>query len=105
MTSMVGPKITIMSGVEDGRIYEFAKTPIMLGRHSDDDICIPYDVRISRHHARINQEGGSYFIEDVGPEGKSSNNGTYVRNKKIATKTAISAGEMILLGSVWIKFD
>jgi len=100
-----GVKITVMSRAEDGKVFELEKTPIVLGRHPDDDVCLPYDSRVSRHHARITKKGDSYFIEDVGPEGKGSTNGTYVGEKKIGAKTAISSGEMILLGSVWIKFE
>jgi pSer/pThr/pTyr-binding forkhead associated (FHA) protein len=102
LTAMI---ITVMSGAEDGKVLELEKTPIMLGRHPDDDVCLPYDSRVSRHHARITKKGDSYFIEDVGPEGKGSTNGTYVGDKKIAAKTSISSGEMILIGSVWVKFE
>jgi pSer/pThr/pTyr-binding forkhead associated (FHA) protein len=97
--------ITVMSGAEDGKVLELGKTPIMLGRHTDDDVCLPYDTRTSRHHARIMREGDSYCIEDVGPEGKGSTNGTYVGDKKITGKTPLSSGEMLLLGNVWVKFE
>jgi len=103
--SLDGVRITVMSGAEDGKIFELEKTPIILGRHPDDDVCLPYDSRVSRHHARITQKGDSYSIEDVGPEGKGSTNGTYVGDKRIAPKTVISSGEMILLGSIWIRFE
>jgi pSer/pThr/pTyr-binding forkhead associated (FHA) protein len=97
--------ITAMSGAEDGKTFELSKTPFMLGRHRDDDVCLPYDTRVSRHHARITKEGKTYFIEDVGPEGKGSTNGTYVNDNKITDKTPISTGETVLLGSVWIRFE
>jgi len=97
--------ITIMSGADDGKVVEIKKIPIMLGRHPDDDVYLPYDSRVSRHHARIIREDSSFFVEDVGPEGKGSTNGTYVGDKKIAGKTPVSSGEIILLGSVWLKFE
>lgn len=97
--------ITIMSGAEDSKVFELNKAPIMVGRHPDDDVCLPYDARVSRHHARITREGNSYFIEDVGPEGKGSTNGTYVNDKKIIAKMALSSGEMLLLGNVWVRFQ
>lgn len=100
-----GVRITVMSGAEDGKVFELEKTPIILGRRADDDVCLPYDSRVSRHHARITKEGDVYFIKDVGPEEKGSTNGTYVGDKKIAAKTSISSGEMILLGSVSVKFE
>jgi pSer/pThr/pTyr-binding forkhead associated (FHA) protein len=103
----MGITITIMSGAEDGKLSETDKTQIMLGRHPDDDICLLYDNRVSEHHARIIEDSGSYFIEDVGSEGKGSRNGTYIEgyDKKIILKTSISPGQLILLGYVWVKFD
>jgi len=98
-------KITVMSGADDGKVFELDKTPIMLGRHQNDDVFLPYDTRCSRHHARITKEGKSYFIEDIGPEGKGSTNGTYVGEKRIGAKTAISSGEVIILGGVLVRFE
>ena len=98
--------ITVMGGVDEGKVFELDKVPIMLGRHPDDDVCLPYDTRCSRHHAQITKEGKSYFIEDIGPEGKGSTNGTYLNDKeeKITGKTPLVPDTMILLGSVWVKF-
>ena len=101
----MGIVTTVMSGAEDGKTFELSKMPFMLGRHHDDDVCLPYDTRVSRHHARMTKEGKTYFIEDVGPAGKGSTNGTYVNEKRITSKTPISTGDMILLGSVWVKFE
>jgi len=101
----MGVMITVMSGADDGKVSEFDKTPIVMGRHPEDDVCLPYDTRVSRHHARITKEGKAYFIEDTGPEGKGSTNGTCVGEKKIISKTRLAAGHMILLGSVWAKFE
>ena len=97
--------ITVMSGAEDGKVFELDKFPVMLGRHPGDDVCLPYDTRVSRQHARITQEGNSYFIADVGPQGKGSTNGTYLNEKKITTKTPVSSGDILLLGTIWLKFD
>lgn len=96
---------TVMSGAEDGKIFELDKTPIMLGRHPDDDVLLPYDTRTSRHHAQITREGDSYFIEDTGPEGKGSTNGTYLNDKKLTGRTPINSGDLLLLGNVWVKFE
>jgi|GEM_PF-2919184 pSer/pThr/pTyr-binding forkhead associated (FHA) protein len=104
----MGILITVMSGVDDGRIFETDKSEIMLGRHFEDDVCLPYDNRVSRHHARISKDGlSSYCIEDMGPEAKGSTNGTYIdgNDKKISGKTSLSNGQIILLGNVWVKFE
>lgn len=104
--------INVMSGAEDGKVFPFNKTTIMLGRHPSDDVYLPYDVLVSRHHARITKENGTYYIEDIGPEGKGSANGTYLidmakgmNENKITGKTPISSGTHFRLGSIWLKFD
>jgi len=99
--------ITVMGGADDGKVFSLDKTTFMLGRHPDDDVCLPYDTRVSRHHARITCEGSSYLIEDVGSEGKGSINGTYINDstRKTAGKVGVSSGDMILLGGVWVRFE
>ena len=97
--------ITIMGGDDEGKVFDLDKTPIMLGRHPEDDVCLPSDMAVSRHHAQITKEGDSYFIEDVGPEGQGSTNGTFVNGEKIAGKTPISSGDMPSLATVSIKFE
>ncbi len=97
--------VTVMSGADDGKVFELDKSPIMLGRHPDDDVCLPYDNRVSRHHARMSREGDCCFIQDVGPEGKGSTNGTYIGEEKVIGKASLSSGNFILLGSVLLKFE
>ncbi len=98
--------ITVMNGAEDGRVFTTDKTPIMLGRHPDDDVYLPYDTRCSRRHARLTKEGSSYYIDDVGPQGKGSTNGTWIGGEKpIEEKTLVSSGDRIVLGSIDIKLE
>lgn len=103
----MGIVITVMSGAEDGKVFDLDKTTIMIGRHPEDDICLPHDSRISRHHAQITKKGASQFIEDVGPEGSGSTNGTYLNDNKqrISGKAPISSGDMVSLAGVWVKFE
>ena len=105
-------RITVMSGAQDGEVFEFHKTPIILGRHPSDDVYLQYDTRVSRHHARITKENKTYFIEDVGPERTGSTNGTYlidldnaINETKITAKTPLSSGTHFGLGTVWLKFE
>ncbi|MDO8727097.1 MAG: FHA domain-containing protein [Candidatus Methanoperedens sp.] len=103
--------ITIMSGAEDGKVFEFESTPIVLGRHEKDDVYLRFDNKVSRHHARITKEKVNYFIEDVGPEGKGSANKTYIIEDKAAklipprSPTIVFSGAILKLGPVWLKFE
>lgn len=101
----MGIAITIMNGAADGKIFEFRKTPIVLGRHPNDDVYFPHNNKVSRHHATINQEDNCYFIEDTGPQGQGSTNGTFVDGNRITCKTSICSPCLILLGGVCVKFE
>lgn len=97
--------ITVMGGGEDGKIFRLCHFPTILGRHPDDDVYLPHERGLSRHHAKITHNGASFFIEDVGVAGKGSTNGTIINNHRINTRTIISDGDMLLLGSVWLRFN
>ena len=97
--------LTVVGGAQDGLTFKFNGTPITMGRHPNDDVFLPFDLRISRHHARIELEEGNYYIEDVGPRAKGSTNGTYLNDIRVTGKTLILPGDVFLLGSVWLKFS
>jgi pSer/pThr/pTyr-binding forkhead associated (FHA) protein len=96
--------LEVLSGVEDGKIYKLNHFPITLGRHQKDDLYLPFDTTISRHHARIVQEDENFFIEDIGREGKGSTNGTYLNGIRIIGKTLLSSGDIFLVGNVMLRF-
>ena len=54
---------------------------LTIGREHDNDLVVPI-ISISRHHARITCQNGSYYLED-----NESSNGTYLDGKRIPTNT------------------
>ena len=105
--SAVHMVITILDGEQKGVVFKFDKTPVTIGRHEDDDVYLIFDNTVSRHHARITEEGDSCFIEDAGPDGTGSTNGTYLNDEdeRISAKTAIKSGDVARLGSTPVKFE
>jgi pSer/pThr/pTyr-binding forkhead associated (FHA) protein len=72
------------------------KSPITIGRDQDNDIVID-NLAISRHHAKVVQDGSRYLIEDL-----KSGNGTYINDKRVSTailqhKDAILVGKHTLV--------
>ncbi len=100
-----GILIKIMSGVEDGKLSDFSEFPITLGRHPEDNVFLPYDIRTSRHHAQISQVDNNFILKDIGSNGAGSTNGTYLNEKRITGEAQLSSGDMFLLGNVWLKFE
>ncbi len=65
---------------------------------------LPLQIRddlVSRKHLRIRFEDqtGDYFAEDMG-----SHNGVYINNKRIAERTRLTEGDMILIGTTLLMF-
>jgi sigma-B regulation protein RsbU (phosphoserine phosphatase) len=70
--------LIFLAGPNAGRRYKLREQgDYILGRRSDCQIFIP-DMRVSRQHARIHQEGGEWVLEDLG-----SNNGTFVNGERV----------------------
>jgi pSer/pThr/pTyr-binding forkhead associated (FHA) protein len=53
----------------------------------------PGDKMISAQHARIRQQGGIFWLEDVG-----SMNGTYLNEQRIFEPAPLADGDMIRVG-------
>jgi predicted component of type VI protein secretion system len=81
LTSIYVPESMFMLTTKsmDGKIkeYNLSLEGLMIGRAPTNDVMLE-DKRVSRRHARIYEENGKVFIEDVG-----SNNGTFLEGSKI----------------------
>jgi len=82
----------------EGRQVRLADGENVLGRAPDATVWIDAP-GVSRHHARILIRGGDATVEDLG-----SKNGTYVRDRRVATPLPLCDGDQIRLGSVVITF-
>ena len=78
-------------------MIESDKAEITIGRNLKNDIQID-NLAVSNFHARIEQQLGHYFIEDLG-----STNGTFVNDKKI-TKWGIQDGDTATIGKHALVF-
>jgi hypothetical protein len=84
--SLVG----VTAGIADRR-FDLGEDPVRLGRDSACSIHI-LDPRMSRKHAEIRMEAGSYIIYDLG-----STHGTWVDGKRVG-EARLSDGSHIRLG-------
>ena len=70
--------LEVMSGPDDGRIYEISKDRITIGRSGDRDFALTLEPSVSRIHAEILVRDAKYYIRDC-----QSKNGTSVDGKMI----------------------
>ena len=85
--------VEIMSGPDDGRVTVCGKTPITIGRGSDETVHLPYDHLISRHHARIILDEEKIVLRDL-----NSTNGTFIGKKRIQEDTVIEPNTLFRVG-------
>jgi class 3 adenylate cyclase len=74
------------------RVFDIESMPIVLGRSTQATYCIT-DGRVSRSHARIEWNGGSFSVTDL------SYNGTYVRFGSSGETVSLKRGGCTLHGS------
>jgi predicted component of type VI protein secretion system len=92
MESRGNSRLTIRQGPVPGKVHELAKDVVTLGRDVSNDIVIN-DAEVSRNHARLTAQSGSYLMEDL-----ASTNGTFVNGQRLIGPKLLNPGDVIGLG-------
>jgi len=66
---------------------------VTVGRGGGCGIVLAEDTYVSTLHARLYQQGGNSFVEDLG-----STNGTYVNGERVTAATRLRRGDQIQFG-------
>lgn len=74
------------------------RDPIVIGRLSNSDVVLS-DANVSRRHAELRREGGTWILVDLG-----STNGTLV-NGKLAREHRLSDGDRLTFGTSEMLFE
>ena len=88
--------LIIENGEDSGKEFLINKRIVTIGRHVDNDICLPEDKTVSRFHGKIVFESDEekYFFEDL-----NSTNGTTIGDKWFKNKKQeIKHRDRIILG-------
>ena len=103
--------LTIERGDIPGTEFRLVNDESTIGRWDADNGIFPdvdldahdSDAKVSRRHARIVRNNGSYFIEDLG-----STNGTYVnRGRRLLPGNAqlLNDGDEVIVGKTFLRFQ
>ena len=84
--------LTMRKGPKPGRQFTFTQATIALGRRDDNDVVID-DPQVSRRHASLSWEEGTFVLRDLG-----SANGTFLNATRITEPRALREGDAIGLG-------
>lgn len=91
-------QLEVVRGELPEKTFLLAPRAYTLGRARHNDLSLP-DPSISKAHARIDHEGGSFFIEDMG-----SLHGVYVDAVRVQ-RAELGDGAQVQLGNVTLRFS
>jgi pSer/pThr/pTyr-binding forkhead associated (FHA) protein len=83
--------IQILDGVDRGKVFRRMMTPISIGREEGNSVQLN-DERVSRYHAKIQEDQGQLVLTDL-----ESTNGTRVNGEPVPL-TILRVGDRIALG-------
>lgn len=90
--------LRVEKGTCPGQIIELRGDIMVLGRHPQNAIVLD-NVAVSRHHARILENHGRYFIEDL-----RSRNGTYVNGDRTEGRQELNDTDNIKICGMALSF-
>lgn len=67
---------------------------ITIGRTSENTVVVSDDLLVSRHHLQMVEDGGRYWVIDMG-----STNGTFVNGNRIRGKVEIDGNAVVKIGN------
>lgn len=81
----------LIEGLERGQVFENLPVPLTIGREDDNVICLN-DERVSRFHAKIQEDGGRVILTDL-----DSTNGTRVNGNPVQIRV-LRIGDQLTIG-------
>jgi diguanylate cyclase (GGDEF)-like protein len=84
--------LTILTGLQAGRLVSVGETPVTIGRAPDADMMVD-ETGVSRHHARIARTAdGGFCVKDL-----ASTNGTFVGTERVGVRV-LHGGDLLKIG-------
>lgn len=86
--------ITMLSGSSTGQTYQITKTILTIGREPSNDIVLS-EASISRHHAQIRQQNGTWSINKLAPQNTVTINQRPIEQGTLNDKDVIGLGPTV----------
>ena len=90
--------LLLLSADAPKREFGLNGSTVTFGRDRNNSICLSWDHRVSRHHARLWRAGENWILEDLG-----STNGTYVGDYRLEGPVAIVPGHTFRVGRTQLE--
>ena len=89
--------LQVLEGLERGTTFADLETPVTIGREEDNTVRLN-DERVSRFHAKLQEDGGRVILTDL-----DSTNGTRVNGRPVAVRV-LRPGDQIALGRCLLTY-
>ncbi|PWF26922.1 FHA domain-containing protein FhaB/FipA [Ancrocorticia populi] len=89
--------LAVTAGPLAGTTIPLSGAPLVIGRAADSALVLD-DSYSSSRHARIYQDGGQWWVEDL-----NSTNGTYVSGQRISTPQQLQPGVPVVVGKTTME--
>lgn len=86
-------RLVITAGPKSGTSIDLPTTGLTIGRSSGAGLQVSDDYT-STNHARVSQQSGRWFVEDLG-----STNGTFLGGKRVQAASEITPGATVRIGT------
>jgi hypothetical protein len=93
---MANVTFQVLEGVDKGRVFRELTTPVTIGRE-EGNILRLNDERVSRFHAKVQQDSDDIILTDLESTNGTRVNGTVVQIRRLRVGDRVSIGRSLLL--------
>src|SRR5438132_6673099 len=93
---MVKVTFQVLEGIDKGRIFRELATPVTIGREEGNLLRLN-DERVSRYHAKVQQDGDDLILTDLESTNGTRVNGHVVQIRRLRYGDRVSLGRSLLL--------
>jgi pSer/pThr/pTyr-binding forkhead associated (FHA) protein len=93
---MVKLTFQVLEGIDKGRIFRELATPVTIGREEGNCLRLN-DERVSRYHAKVQQDGDDIILTDLESTNGTRVNGTVVQIRRLRFGDRVCLGRSLLL--------
>jgi pSer/pThr/pTyr-binding forkhead associated (FHA) protein len=93
---MVNVTFQVLEGVDKGRTFRDLTTPVTIGREEGNLLRLN-DERVSRYHAKVQQDGEDIILTDLESTNGTRVNGTVVQIRRLRFGDRVCVGRSLLL--------
>src|SRR5439155_329439 len=95
-SGMIKVTFQVLEGIDKGRIFRDLPTPVTIGREEGNLLRLN-DERVSRFHAKIQQDNGDIILTDLESTNGTRVNGNVVQIRRLRVGDCICVGRSLLL--------